>query len=73
MALSAVTIYAPSDTAMAMLVVAAVFGAVNLPSVSLWCLLGVQMRRLLTNPVRLSTFNWTMATLLVASMVPVLF
>lgn len=73
MALSAVTIYAPSDTAMAMLVVAAVFGAVNLPSVSLWCLLGVQMRRLLTNPVRLSAFNWTMATLLVASMVPVLF
>ena len=73
MALSAVTIYAPSDTAMAMLVVAAVFGAVNLPSVSLWCLLGVQLRRLLTNPVRLSAFNWTMATLLVASMVPVLF
>lgn len=72
MALSAVTIYAPGDTVIAMAAVAAVFGAVNLPSVSLWCLLGVKLRALLTNRARLTVFNWTMAVLLIASMLPVL-
>ncbi len=72
MALSAVTIYAPSDTAGAMALVACVFGAVNLPSVSVWCLMGREVRRLLTNPTRLRAFNWLMAALLVASLYPVL-
>ena len=71
MALSAVTLYAPSDTAWGVLFVALVFGAVNLPSVSAWCLLGVELRRLLTAPARLTAFNWTMAGLLVLSLLPV--
>ncbi len=49
MALTAVTIYAPGDTALAILSVAAIFGAVNLPSVSTWCLLGQGMQRVLTD------------------------
>ncbi len=71
MALSAVTLYAPSDTAWGVLIVALVFGAVNLPSVSAWCLLGVELRRFLTAPARLTAFNWTMAGLLVLSLLPV--
>ncbi|NND41169.1 MAG: LysE family translocator, partial [Silicimonas sp.] len=35
-----------------------------------WCLLGVQLRAFLSNPRRLKVFNWTMATLLIVSMVP---
>jgi threonine/homoserine/homoserine lactone efflux protein len=35
--------------------------------------LGQQMRRFLTNPKRLRAFNWTMAALLVVSLVPVLY
>lgn len=72
MALTATSVYAPDRSLMAIALVAAVFGVVNLPSVSLWALLGVQMRRLLTNPARLRAFNLTMALLLVASLWPVL-
>ncbi|MCE8514547.1 LysE family translocator [Ruegeria pomeroyi] len=72
MALTAISAYAPGQTLMAVLVVAAIFGAVNLPSVSTWTVLGQQMARLLTNPRRLTVFNWTMAGLLVLSLYPVL-
>ncbi|MEO0380135.1 MAG: LysE family translocator [Pseudomonadota bacterium] len=72
MALTAVTVYTPDTTLAAIGLVAVVFGAINLPSVSTWTLLGQQMARLLTNAARLRTFNWTMAALLVASLYPVL-
>ncbi len=72
MALTAVTVYAPERSLMAVAVVAAIFGAINLPSVGVWTVLGLQVRRILTNHRRLSVFNWTMAGLLVASLVPVL-
>ncbi|WP_120634494.1 LysE family translocator [Ruegeria sp. EL01] len=72
MALTATTAYTPDQTLNAIVVVALVFGAINLPSVSTWTLLGQQMARILTNPRRLLVFNWTMAALLVASLYPVL-
>ncbi|KIC46783.1 membrane protein [Ruegeria sp. ANG-S4] len=72
MALTATTAYAPGHTLGAIVLVALVFGAVNLPSVSTWTVLGQQMARVLTNPRRLVVFNWTMALLLVASLYPVL-
>ena len=72
MALTAVTIYSPGDTALAILAVALLFGAINLPSVSTWCLLGQGMQRVLTNQRRLTAFNWTMALLLVLSLYPLL-
>jgi threonine/homoserine/homoserine lactone efflux protein len=71
MALTAVTVYAPDTTLWAIGAVALVFGAVNLPSVSTWTVLGQQMARILTNPARRVAFNWTMAALLVASLYPV--
>ncbi|WP_299613214.1 LysE family translocator [uncultured Tateyamaria sp.] len=73
MALTAVTVYTPDTTLWAIATVAVVFGAINLPSVSSWTLLGQQMARVLTNPARLAAFNWTMAVLLVASLYPVIF
>lgn len=72
MALTAVTVYAPEQTMIAIVMVALVFGAVNLPAVSSWTILGQQMRRVLTNPARLRVFNWAMAGLLMASLYPVL-
>ena len=50
-----------------------VFAAINLPAVSVWTVLGQQMKRILTNPARLRAFNWTMAALLVGSLYPVLY
>lgn len=73
MALTAISVYAPTQTFQAILVVAGVFGAINLPSVSCWAILGQQMQRFLNSPARLRGFNVTMAVLLVASLYPVLF
>ena len=72
MATNAVTLYIPDRSLWAVALVALIFGAINLPSVSLWTLTGQQLRRVLTNPRRLTIFNWTMAGLLVLSLAPVL-
>jgi threonine/homoserine/homoserine lactone efflux protein len=72
MALTALSVYAGEGGMAAVLLVAAVFAAVNLPSVSVWTLAGQELRRILTNPRRLRLFNWTMAGLLVVSLWPVL-
>ncbi len=73
MALSAIAAYAPDRSLAAAALVAVVFGLVNLPSVSVWALLGQQIRHVLTSAARLRTFNWTMAALLVATLYPVVF
>lgn len=72
MSLGAVAAYAPDQSLGAVALVAGVFAATNLPSVSLWTLAGGALRRWLTSPARLTAFNWTMAVLLVASLIPVL-
>ena len=72
MALTAVTVHAPDRSLWAVALVAVIFGAINLPSVSLWTLIGQQLRRVLTNTRRLTIFNWTMAGLLILSLAPVL-
>ncbi len=72
MALTAITVYAPETTLWAVMMVASAFAAVNLPSVSTWTVLGVQMRRILTNHTRLRLFNRTMAALLVGSLLLIL-
>ena len=71
MALTAITLYAPDRSLWAVAVVAGVFGLINLPSVSVWTVLGQQMRRVLNSPARLKLFNWSMAGLLVLSLYPV--
>jgi threonine/homoserine/homoserine lactone efflux protein len=74
MALTAVSAYTlPADPIVSLLVVAAVFGAINLPSVGSWTLLGMQLRRFLNDPVRLRVFNVTMAVILVATLYPIVF
>ena len=72
MALTAISAYTPDQTLMAILLVGVIFGAINLPSVGSWTVLGQQMARFLTSQRRLTLFNWTMAVLLVASLYPVI-
>ncbi len=72
MALTAVTVYAPSQSFAAIGLVAVVFGMVNVPSVGSWTILGQEMRRFLNNPFRLRVFNIFMAILLVGSLLPIL-
>ncbi|WIO73686.1 LysE family translocator [Porticoccaceae bacterium LTM1] len=71
MAITAISIYAPSKSLYAVSLVALVFGLVNLPSVSVWTVMGLHLRRLLTNTKRLRAFNASMAILLVLSLYPV--
>lgn len=73
MALSAVSVYTPSQSLGAIVIVAAIFGAINLPVVSTWTILGQQLQRVLTRPAHLRAFNIFMAVLLVASLYPVVF
>ena len=70
-ALTVVTVYAPSHGPATIAYVALVFGAISLPSVSTWILMGQQIQRLLTSAQRLRAFNITMAALLIASLYPV--
>ncbi|WP_397605227.1 hypothetical protein [Sphingorhabdus sp.] len=50
--------------------VAAMFGAINLPATSTWAVMGAKMRRFFGDPVRLKIFNIIAAILLVASLYP---
>jgi threonine/homoserine/homoserine lactone efflux protein len=72
MALGAITLYAPGRDLSAVLWVAATYVGVSVISTTTWTVLGQQVRRILTNPTRLRVFNWSMAALLVGSMIPVL-
>jgi len=74
MAITAISAYAPQDRGVVAgsLIVAAVFAATNLPSVSVWAWIGVQVRRWLGSARRLRVFNITMAVLLIVSLYPML-
>ncbi|MEM8792995.1 MAG: LysE family translocator [Pseudomonadota bacterium] len=72
MALTSVSVYAPDQGIRNVLVVALVFGAINLPAVSSWTLIGLNISRLLGNPRHLRAFNVAMAVLLVLSLYPVI-
>ena len=72
MALTAITVYVGDAATVWLAAAALMFAFVNLPSVSLWTVAGQQLQRVLTDPRRLRIYNWTMATLLIASLYPVL-
>lgn len=73
MALTAISVYAvPEAGVWGILLVGLVFGAVNLPSVSVWTWMGQQLRRVLDDPRKLRVFNIAMAVLLIGSLWPIL-
>lgn len=72
MALSAISLYAPTQSYGAIALVAIIFGAINLPSVSAWLILGHNMGRMLASPRHARIFNVIMAALLVGSLYPII-
>lgn len=73
MAITAMAVYPnPDQYALTVAIVALVFAAVNVPSVSTWAGFGSALRDWLSVPVRLKWFNITMALLLVLSLWPML-
>ncbi|MEJ2764778.1 LysE family translocator [Photobacterium sp. MCCC 1A19761] len=72
MALTAVSVYNISANWQGVVLVSAVFAVINLPSVSIWTVAGKQLQHLLNNADRMKWFNYMMATLLVASTLPMM-
>lgn len=74
MAITAISAYAPQDRGIVIgsVIVAFIFASVNLPSVTVWAWMGVQVRRWLGTAKRLRIFNVSMAVLLVVSLYPML-
>jgi len=70
MALTAISIYAPSKSIGAIIFVALVFGTINLPCICSWVVLGKKMQVFLTDVKRHQVFNITMALLLLGSLYP---
>jgi threonine/homoserine/homoserine lactone efflux protein len=69
--LGAITAFvAPGEFLAGVLIVTAVFAAINLPCIASWAAFGVVLRRFLDKPWTLRAFNITMAVLLVASLYP---
>jgi threonine/homoserine/homoserine lactone efflux protein len=75
MALSALATYAGviDGYLRSVLFIAALCALIAVPCASAWMLFGASLRRLMTDPRVIRPFNWTMATLLVASIAPILF
>ena len=66
--------YMPTDASLTFVVLTCMmFSAINFPSVVLWVWLGAKLEHYLQQDQWRKIFNWTMALLLVISMVPVLF
>jgi len=72
MVLSAVTLYAASRDLPAVLWVAGTYVGVSCISTTSWTVLGQQLSRFLGTPRAMRMFNWTMAALLLATLIPVL-
>ena len=49
-----------------------VFGAINIPCIAIWAIAGVKLGRYLAQEHYRRIFNWTMAILLVGSIIPIL-
>jgi len=73
MALTSIGVFTPDNRGLcAIILVAVVFGSVNLPIVSGWVVLGTQLRRLLNDRQKMRMFNLTAALLLMISLYPIL-
>lgn len=71
MALTAISAYAPKSQGwIGVLMVAGVFGMINLPATGTWAVMGAKLRQLLGDPLKMKTFNIIAASLLVASLYP---
>lgn len=72
MSLTAITIYAPEKNFFSVVIVAIIFGFVNLPCVSIWTVFGQRLRKFLNTNKRLKLFNYIMAILLIMTLYPIM-
>jgi threonine/homoserine/homoserine lactone efflux protein len=68
---AATTIHLSQEFGTNALLMSLVFIVIGLPCICLWAAFGTAMRRALSNPVWLRTFNIAMALMLVATLYPI--
>lgn len=73
MAISSISLFAPDNSLSSIAAVVLIFGAINLPCITAWTLLGTKLQRWLSSPSVLRRFNYTMAALLVLSLIPLIY
>lgn len=74
MAIGYFSSYAPPNSSFfTVLMMSGLFSAINLPCLGAWALFGDRLREHLQVPKVRLIFNWTMAVLLVASLLPIFF
>ena len=71
MAITAMSVYLPQQDIAYVVLFTGIFGLYNLPCVMAWAVLGQQLSKVLNNNTKLRLFNWSMAALLLLSMLPV--
>ncbi|QIA63451.1 LysE family transporter [Vibrio astriarenae] len=72
MALTSITVYNTTSDITGVFMISAAFALANIPSGTLWTLMGREIGRLLNSPKRLSMFNWLMGALLLGSTLPMI-
>lgn len=74
MAVTALSIYVDeSNPLFSLFLVGLIFTLINLPSISVWVVFGVSLRKFLSDPKRLRIFNFIMGGLLILSVIPIIF
>lgn len=74
MAISAIVTYVPiKDSLWFLIWVVITFGAINLPSVGVWAIFGMTLRKYLSDLKYLRIFNYIMAILLILSLLPLFY
>ena len=71
MALTAISVYAPSQSLAAVLLISLICGLINLPSIFVWVVMGSKLQAYLEQGRRLQIFNYSMAALLLATLYPI--
>ncbi|WP_394243082.1 LysE family translocator [Vibrio astriarenae] len=72
MALTSITVYNTTSDITGVFMISAAFALANIPSGTLWTLMGREIGRLLSSPKRLTMFNWLMGALLLGSTLPMI-
>ncbi len=73
MAVGAIVTYTSigNDYLIEVTVITALFFLIGVPCIGCWLWLGASLQRILKSPQAIRWFNWSMATLLLASLIPV--
>jgi len=72
MCITAISTYTQSHSIINVVIIAIVFGVIMTPSIAVWLMSGIQLKKILDHPRKVCVFNISAAMLLVGSLIPTL-